>query len=659
MAKEGFGNIVLKVVKGPFDYFPYTMGITKNGKREVYGLTGSLFANITAALNISYDLLDSVDEYWGNLLDDGNFTGPLGMLQRNEADVAVGPFSLKVDYLRYVYAAEAHIYEDVPILSGMERPFLPGAFSSTDSFPPKTMVLLFATMVILVLLTACALHNGRSRWTTTLQPIFWAYAESLLLKSVTQGPIVSSKSTRRFLPVQDGEVKAALLIRSPVDRIDTLEDMLARRPTIRPVTLKATPLINMLQLSGLDTYRALHGRILTMNGELPQTEVYSMRTLRQVVAGETVIIMDATGNRVFIAPHCDTLQPAYFHVSRQRIETADFRWYMNKRLDHRLVAAMDRSYELLDTVDTQWGNLLDDGNFTGALGMLQRNEADVAVGPFSLKVDYLRYLYAAEAHVYVDVPILSALRRPYLPGAFSSTDSFEPRVKAALLIRSPAPRIDTLEQMLARRPPIRPVTLTSTPLMNMLRLSGLDSYRALHDRILRMRSEVPITEIYSIRNLRQVVAGDAIIIMDTTGNRVYVAPHCEALQPAYFHMSQQRLETADFRWYMNKRLDPKLVTAMDRRIRWLLEGNVPFMHHHEIYRKPATCFLDQLAAGGSGAVAGSYEVLHLEDVQAAFLVLLCSLAFSMTVFLGESLFHFTQRSWEEKQNGVASGMYFG
>ncbi|KAH7938762.1 hypothetical protein HPB52_000297 [Rhipicephalus sanguineus] len=96
-------------------------------------------------------------------------------------------------------------------------------------------------------------------------------------------------------------------------------------------------------------------------------------------------------------------------------------------------------------------------------------------------------------------------------------------------------------------------------------LSGLDSYRALHDRIRRMRSEVPITDIYSLRTLRQVVAGDTIILMDATGNRVYVAPHCEALQPAYFHMSQQRLETADFRWYMNKRLDPKLVAAMDRR----------------------------------------------------------------------------------------------
>ncbi|KAK8784804.1 hypothetical protein V5799_008825 [Amblyomma americanum] len=200
-------------------------------------------------------------------------------------------------------------------------------------------------------------------------------------------------------------------------------------------------------------------------------------------------------------------------------------------------------------------------------------EADVAVGPFSLKVDYLRFLYAAEAHIYEDVPMLSAMRRPYLTGGFSSTDSFPPM------------------------------------------LSGLDSYRALHDRIVSMRGELPQSVIYSERTLRQVVAGEVIIIMDATGNRVFVAPFCDALQPAFFHVSRQRVETADFRWYMNKRLDPRLVTAMDRRIRWLQEAAVPFMLPHEIFRKPATCFLDHSGGSGGRSAAGQYEVLHLEDLR--------------------------------------------
>ncbi|XP_049274666.1 uncharacterized protein LOC125759667 [Rhipicephalus sanguineus] len=213
------------------------------------------------------------------------------------------------------------------------------------------------------------------------------------------------------------------------------------------------------------------------------------------------------------------------------------------------------------------------------------------------------------------------------------------QVKAAMLIRSPVPHIDTLEEMLARRPTIRPVTLKATPLMNMLPLSGLDSYRALHGRIVRMNGELQQSEVYSLRTLRQVVAGKTVIIMDATGNRVFIAPHCEKLQPAFFHVSQQRIETADFRWYMNKRLDPRLVAAMDRRIRWLQEGAVPFMHHHEIFRKPATCFLNQNDGSGNEVAAGQYEVLHLEDVQATFIILLWMLAFATVVLLLEFMSH--------------------
>ncbi|XP_077492523.1 uncharacterized protein LOC144103742 [Amblyomma americanum] len=427
MAKEDFGNLVLKVVKGPFDYFPYTMGVMQDGKRQVYGLTGSLFGNITASLNISYDILDSVDSYWGNLLDDGNFTGPLGMLQRNEADVAVGPFSLKVDYLRFLYAAEAHIYEDVPMLSAMRRPYLTGGFSSTDSFPPMTIALLFASMALLVFLSAWSLVRAHQSWMSAVKVVFWIYAESLLMKSTSTSPLRTAASRILFLA-----------------------------------------------------------------------------------------------------------------------------WMI----------------------------------------------ATFVIGQ-------------------------------YITG----------QVKAALLIRSPAPRIDTLEQMLEKRPPIRPITLTATPLMNMLKLSGLDSYRALHDRIVSMRGELPQSVIYSERTLRQVVAGEVIIIMDATGNRVFVAPFCDALQPAFFHVSRQRVETADFRWYMNKRLDPRLVTAMDRRIRWLQEAAVPFMLPHEIFRKPATCFLDHSGGSGGRSAAGQYEVLHLEDLRAAFLVLLCSLAAALGVLLLELAAH--------------------
>lgn len=94
------------------------------------------------------------------------------------------------------------------------------------------------------------------------------------------------------------------------------------------------------QFSGLEPYRALHERIVRMAGELPQADVYTQKTLREVIDGRAVILMDSTGSRIQIAPVCAQIG-GVFYVSRETLETADFRWYVNRRLDHRLVKAMD------------------------------------------------------------------------------------------------------------------------------------------------------------------------------------------------------------------------------------------------------------------------------------------------------------------------------
>ncbi|KAK8781151.1 hypothetical protein V5799_017513 [Amblyomma americanum] len=116
-----------------------------------------------------------------------------------EADVAVGPFSLKVDYLRFLYAAEAHIYEDVPMLSAMRRPYLTGGFSSTDSFPPMTIALLFASMAVLVFLSAWSLVRAHQSWMSAVKVVFWIYAESLLMKSTSTSPLRTAASRILFL----------------------------------------------------------------------------------------------------------------------------------------------------------------------------------------------------------------------------------------------------------------------------------------------------------------------------------------------------------------------------------------------------------------------------------------------------------------------------
>ncbi|KAG0419641.1 hypothetical protein HPB47_003971 [Ixodes persulcatus] len=70
-----FSNVSLNVTALPFT--PYVKLYEKNGKMQLHGLTGSVFDNISAALNITYDVVFPEDSMWGAILEDGSYTGML------------------------------------------------------------------------------------------------------------------------------------------------------------------------------------------------------------------------------------------------------------------------------------------------------------------------------------------------------------------------------------------------------------------------------------------------------------------------------------------------------------------------------------------------------------------------------------------------------
>ncbi|XP_068223835.1 glutamate receptor ionotropic, kainate glr-3-like [Palaemon carinicauda] len=61
------------------------------------GYEGVLFDalnNIAEKLNFTYSVISPADRQWGTELPNGSFSGMIGMCQRKEVDVALGPFAL-------------------------------------------------------------------------------------------------------------------------------------------------------------------------------------------------------------------------------------------------------------------------------------------------------------------------------------------------------------------------------------------------------------------------------------------------------------------------------------------------------------------------------------------------------------------------------------
>ncbi|XP_066982154.1 probable glutamate receptor [Macrobrachium rosenbergii] len=111
-------------------------------------------------LNFRYELLQPPDRVWGVAGPNGSWTGMLGMLQREEVEMAVGPFAVSraretvCDFAAPVYA------ENMAVL--MVRPRLQNDLSGfLKPFTPVVWMMVFISMVLVASTFAFSiLHEG-------------------------------------------------------------------------------------------------------------------------------------------------------------------------------------------------------------------------------------------------------------------------------------------------------------------------------------------------------------------------------------------------------------------------------------------------------------------------------------------------------------------
>ncbi|XP_042871398.1 probable glutamate receptor [Penaeus japonicus] len=73
------------------------------------GIAVTLLSILAQKMNFTYHFVRPQDHEWGRMLPNGSFTGMVGMLERKEVDLALGPLSVsweryqKADYSTFIY----------------------------------------------------------------------------------------------------------------------------------------------------------------------------------------------------------------------------------------------------------------------------------------------------------------------------------------------------------------------------------------------------------------------------------------------------------------------------------------------------------------------------------------------------------------------------
>ncbi|XP_037512788.2 glutamate receptor ionotropic, delta-1 [Rhipicephalus sanguineus] len=354
-----FSNRNLTLRLSNVGWYPYVFMVDEpGGGFQLKGITGSMIDYIITSMGIKYELVQPLDNAWGELRPNGAWTGMMGQLQRGEADLALGPFVLTEKEATVANPSPAYTDEDMVILSGVEKEHKSNVYGYIRAFDLQVwMVLLCFLLVaagvavvaeILLPDTRLSVRQRRQR----VARIFWVYMASMFLESSTfhfashsQRMLFGSWFLMLVILMNTfvGYMESALMLKEETDRLDTIEQ-LALNPKVRPIVFEAAGFLKIIEeaegyafekvlatikeFSEGQTEEAVHGE-----------ELFTPPYLLMVLNKEAAILMERISLLARVSQHCYDVElkgQGLFHLGRERILQIKMVFYVRKDLDQKL-----------------------------------------------------------------------------------------------------------------------------------------------------------------------------------------------------------------------------------------------------------------------------------------------------------------------------------
>ncbi|GFQ78538.1 glutamate receptor ionotropic, delta-1 [Trichonephila clavata] len=115
-------NLTVAVIALTYDI---EINLDMNGEPKISGVEGRLLDIISSALGFRYNLVSPVEKEFRLLSLDGNWSGLIGMVQRKEADIALGLLSVTEERTKAVDFTTPYSVDKTVFIAEM-----PGSVSS-------------------------------------------------------------------------------------------------------------------------------------------------------------------------------------------------------------------------------------------------------------------------------------------------------------------------------------------------------------------------------------------------------------------------------------------------------------------------------------------------------------------------------------------------
>ncbi|XP_077497614.1 putative glutamate receptor [Amblyomma americanum] len=334
-------------------YSPHTVvaGGTHGGY-VLSGPVGNIFNSLVQALRFNFSIALPPEVTTGSPQPDGSWTGCMGMLHRNESDLAMGPFFPATERLTIAKPTAVFYLEELRILAGRTTSEESSVFGYIMAF--DWMVWMFLSVALLIVSAVTALLNHlhakmmghRPSVIDQLTDAMWMYVENLFLEASASAPKRSGQrllsavwwlATVVLMNAFCGHMRACLMIKSEVERIESASH-LVRRPQTVPHMWLGTSYVAMVANSTNPELRQIGRVVRDRATAVPVAEMYGKPLLKRVARGQAAIISDATSLAFRVSSVCGDFSGAEFYLAREGLVSHPLNSFARNDIDPKLFA---------------------------------------------------------------------------------------------------------------------------------------------------------------------------------------------------------------------------------------------------------------------------------------------------------------------------------
>ncbi|KAL1419495.1 hypothetical protein MTO96_025404 [Rhipicephalus appendiculatus] len=260
---------------------PWVKAEYEDGRYHVSGIFGHLLQALADFVPFSFDVTYDSERSFGIRLEDGNFTGIVGLLQRGEVDIAASPVFLRPDRFEVVGYGPVLYNSECTLIAVAGEPSV-NAFGYLFVFDWQAWAVIIASVPLMA--TALALVERRrpgsgNSFVLEAYDNIWDILSSFAYKGHTTntesyaGRLLLSFWWLLVLVLTNefaGHLMASIAIKSEPPRLRSVEDV-AYQTSIRPLIwkdtafdtyIRTTTTITVYSVFSISRSGSLHGRMI-------------------------------------------------------------------------------------------------------------------------------------------------------------------------------------------------------------------------------------------------------------------------------------------------------------------------------------------------------------------------------------------------------------